>query len=111
MEEKKAYQEKYEAKLKEWKARIQLLEAKAEQVKAESKIEYQNMVQELKAKQQAMHGKLDELKASGESAWKEMRSGLEKAKDELKGALDRAVDRFKEQAAFTPQHPHAGQGT
>jgi hypothetical protein len=37
MESKKAYQEKMEAQLKEWSARIDLLKAKADKAKAEAK--------------------------------------------------------------------------
>ncbi len=95
VEEKNAYQEKFEATMKEWKAKIEVLEAKAEQAKADTRIEYQNTVRELKEKQRSMRARLDELKESGESAWKDLRAGLEKAKDDLKAALDRALDKLK----------------
>lgn len=95
MEEKSAFQEKYEAKFKEWKAKIAQLEARAEQVKADAKIEYQEKIKELKEKEKTAHRKLDEIKKSGSETWKDLRSGLEKAGDELKASLDRVVSKFK----------------
>jgi uncharacterized protein YicC (UPF0701 family) len=95
MEEKTAYQEKYEAKLKEWKAKIDQLEARAEQAKADAKIDYQEKIKELKAQEKTARSKLEEIKKSGSAAWKDLKGGLEKAGDELNSALDKAVSKFK----------------
>ena len=40
MDKRKAYEEKFDAQLKEWSAEIALLNAKADKAKAEAKIEY-----------------------------------------------------------------------
>jgi hypothetical protein len=95
MEEKSAYQDKYEAKLKEWKAKIIQLEARAEQAKADAKIEYQDQIKILRGKEKAARSKLEEIKKSGSGAWKDLRAGLDKAGDELKSALDKAASKFK----------------
>ncbi len=95
MEEKELYREKFEAQLKELKVQMDLLEAKAGQVKAESKLELNNQIQTLRQKRDAVRSKLDEIKSSSGGAWKDLKAGLEKAADELKGALDKALDQFK----------------
>jgi hypothetical protein len=95
MEEKSAYQEKFEARLKEWKAKIEQLEARAGQVKADAKIEYQEKIRELKEKEKAARSKLEELKKGGSEAWRELKGGLEKAGDDLKAAIEKAVSKFK----------------
>lgn len=95
MEEKSAYQEKFEARLREWKAKIEQLEAWAGQVKADAKIEYQEKIRELKEKEKAARSKLEELKKSGSEAWRELKGGLEKAGDDLKSALEKVVSKFK----------------
>jgi seryl-tRNA synthetase len=95
MDDKELYREKLEAKFKEMKARVELLEAKAAQVKAESKLEFQKHLDELRQKRDAVHGKLEEVKKSGGEAWKDLRSGMEKATEELKQAIDRAMDKFR----------------
>ncbi len=95
MEDKELYREKFEAKLREIKARIELLEAKAAQVKAESKLEYQRHLDELRRKRDALRSRLDEFKTSGGEAWKDIRAGMEKAADDLKQAVDKAMDKFR----------------
>lgn len=95
MEDKDLYREKIEAKLKEIKARMELLEAKAAQVKAEAKLEYQRHLDELHQKREGLRSRLDELKSSGGEAWKDLRAGMEKAADDLKQAIDKALDKFR----------------
>jgi uncharacterized protein YukE len=95
MDDKELYREKLEAKFKEMKARVELLEAKAAQVKAESKLEFQKHLDELRQKRDAVQGKLEEVKKSGGEAWHDLRSGMEKAAEELKQAIDRAMDKFR----------------
>jgi chromosome segregation ATPase len=95
MEEKDLYREKYAAKFKELKAQIDALEARAEQVKAESKLELKRQIDDLRQKRDVLGQKLEDLKHSSEAAWKELRAGLEAATDNLKGALAKAKDQFK----------------
>jgi hypothetical protein len=95
MAEKTAYQEKYEAKLKEWKAKITQLEARAEQAKADAKIEYQEQIRALKEQEKKVRSQLEKIRQSGGETWKELKGGLEKAEDELKAALDKAASWFR----------------
>lgn len=95
-EKKKAYQEKIEAQLKEWGAKIDELKVKAETSKAELKIKYGKQIEDLRAKQEVVHQKLREFKESGEETWEEIKTGLEKGLDELKGSFDRTILKFKE---------------
>jgi nucleotide-binding universal stress UspA family protein len=95
-EKKKAYQEKIEAQLKEWGAKIEEVKAKAEKSKAELKMKYEKQVEDLRAKQDVVQKKLQELRESGEDAWEGLKTGTEKSLDELKGSLDRALLTFKE---------------
>ena len=100
-EKKKAYQEKIEAQLKEWGAKIDVLKAKAEKSKADLKIKYEKQVQDLRTKQDAMQQKLRELRDSGEDAWEGLKTGMDKSLDELKGSLDRALLTFKKKGEET----------
>lgn len=95
MEDKDLYRQKFEAKLKELKAQIGVLEAKADQVKAESKLELKAQIQKLRQKRDSLDKKLDQLKHSSGDAWKDLKAGLESASEELKGALGKAMDQFK----------------
>jgi len=94
-QEKKAYQEKIEAQLKEWGSKIDELKAKAEKSKAELKINYEKQIQDLRTKQEVAQTKLRELRESGEETWEGLKTGLEKGLDELKDAFDRTISKFK----------------
>jgi nucleotide-binding universal stress UspA family protein len=94
-EKRKVYQEKIEAQLKEWGAKIDELKAKAERSKAELKVKYESQVEDLRIKQEALEKRLKEFKESGDEAWEDFKDGLEDALDEMKKALKRAASRFK----------------
>jgi hypothetical protein len=91
---KEAYQEKLEAQLKEWSAKLTLLQAKAEIAKADVKIEMQKHLQTLRAKQDAAQQKLKELQEAGADAWEKAKPGLEKAMDGLKSAWESVKQHF-----------------
>src|SRR3990172_4280781 len=94
-EKRKAYEEKLDAQLKEWSAQIALLKAKADNAKADAKIEYYKTIDVLKHKQDEARTKLQELKTTGDEAWEDLKSGAEKAWAEIKTALHDAASRFK----------------
>lgn len=84
-----------EAQLKEWDAKIDQLKAKAQQAKADTKIEYQEELEALRAKKESMGQKLQELKSSGDEAWQDIRAGVEKAASELKSAFEGVSSKFE----------------
>lgn len=92
---RKAFEEKFEAQLKEWNAQISLLKAKANTAKAEAKVEYYTAIEALQHKQDSAKTKLRELKASGDEAWEELKTGAEKVWSEVKTALHDAASKFK----------------
>jgi hypothetical protein len=94
-EKKKAYEEKFDAQLKEWNAQINLLQAKANNAKADAKIEYVKTIEALQRKQNEARTKLQELKAAGDEAWEDIKAGAEKAWAEVKTAFHDATSRFK----------------
>lgn len=94
-ETKRGYQEKMEARLHEWQAKIDVLKSKAQKVKADQKIKYQEEIDKLQAQQQKMRKKLDELKSSSDSAWKELKVGVEMAWKDLESAVKHGMEKFK----------------
>jgi hypothetical protein len=94
-EKRKAYEEKIEAQMKEWGAQIGLLKAKADNAKADAKIEYVKTIEALQRKQNEAGKKLQELKNSGDEAWEDIKTGAEKAWAEVKTAFHDATSRFK----------------
>ena len=94
-DKRKAYEEKFDAQLKEWSAEIALLNAKADKAKAEVKIEYYKTIETLQGKQDAAKMKLQELRTAGDDAWEDLKTGAEKVWTEVKTAFQSASSRFK----------------
>jgi hypothetical protein len=92
---RKAYEEKLDAQLKEWSAQISLLKAKADNAKADAKIDYYKTIEALQGKQKEAKTKLQELKTAGDEAWEDIKKGAEKVWAEAKTAYHDASSRFK----------------
>ena len=94
-DKRKAYEEKFDAQLKEWSAQISLLKAKANNAKADAKIEYHKTIDALQRKQNEAKTKLQKLKTAGDEAWEDLKAGAENAWVEVKTAFRDATSRFK----------------
>ena len=95
MEGRKAYEEKLDAQLNEWNAQITLLKAKAENAKADAKIDYYKSIEALEHKQGEAKAKLQELKTASDEAWEAVKAGAEKSWAEVKTAYHDAASKFK----------------
>ncbi|PWN06491.1 hypothetical protein [Rhodohalobacter mucosus] len=84
------------AKLKEWNAEVEKLEAKAQRAGTDAKKEISKEIQELRTKKNVAQDKLDDVKEAGEDAWKELQTEAEDAFEDIKSALDNAVNRFED---------------
>jgi uncharacterized damage-inducible protein DinB len=85
-----AYEEKLDAQLKEWSAKIALLNAKAD-----GKIAYYKTIDALEQKQNQARTRLRELKTAGDEAWEAVKTGTEKVWAEARTAYHDAGSRFK----------------
>ncbi|MCX5811295.1 MAG: coiled coil domain-containing protein [Proteobacteria bacterium] len=94
-DKRKAYEEKFDAQLKEWMAEIALFNAKADKTKAEAKIEYYKMIETLQGKQDAARTKLQELRTAGDDAWEDLKTGAENVWTEVKTSFQSAASRLK----------------
>jgi phosphoenolpyruvate-protein kinase (PTS system EI component) len=95
MDKMETYREKLEAQLKEWKAKLEMLEKKATEVSGETKTELMKSIGELRQKKELVKEKLNELQKVSSAALDTMKEVVEKAASEFKSALDKVVSRFK----------------
>lgn len=95
MPNKEAYREKLEAQMREWSAKIDLLKARADQAKAEAKIEYNKGIEDLLRRKEALQAKISDLQHASDAAWKDIKAGTERAAADLSDALQRALSKFK----------------
>lgn len=93
-DERKAYEEKFDAPLKEWNAQIALLKARAENAKADAKIDHYKTIEALEHRQDKAKTKLQELKTAGDEAWEAVKGGAEEVWVEVKTAYHDAATKF-----------------
>ena len=84
MGRREVYQEKIEAQLKEWSAKINELKATAEKAAADKKIELHKMIDNLRAKKEQVQNNLNEIKAAGVETWEKLKDKTDKALDDVK---------------------------
>ncbi|WP_305907331.1 hypothetical protein Q9L42_016450 [Methylomarinum sp. Ch1-1] len=95
MSNRSDYVKKMKAKLDEWNADIDRLEARAEAAQADLQIEYQQQIEALKEERDEAAAKLKTLEAASDEAWEDIKSGVEMAWTSLHSAVDSAISRFK----------------
>ena len=83
MGNKQAYEQQQQGKLKEWRAQIDILQAKAAQANASAKIELNKSIEDLNAKRKLAEAKLHELTHAGEQRWEETKSSVDSALQDL----------------------------
>jgi chromosome segregation ATPase len=93
-DKKDAYIKKLKAKLDEWNAEIDKIQAKANQAEAETKIVYEKQLADLQSKRNDVDQKISELQQAGESAWEDLKQGLENSWDILKASFTKAKTEF-----------------
>ena len=84
------YVAKMKAKLDEWKAQIDELEAKARRAKAQAAQKHQERITELKGKRDEAQEKLEEIQGAGEDAWESLKSGAEQVWENVTTILQKA---------------------
>jgi len=96
MSDREVYIEKMAAKLKEWDAKIEKLEVKARNAKADVKKEYDEQIRELKKQRDKVQNRIHKLRESGDDTWDELKTGLEKSWKTLADTFDRVIKRLKQ---------------
>lgn len=86
--DRKEWQDKAEASMKEWGAKIDDLRSKARGV-------YSEELNSLKEKYENASRKLKDLKTTSGGAWDNVRSGFENAFNEVKRSFENARSRFR----------------
>ena len=87
MSEKTAYRQKVEARLKEWNAEIDKLEARADRAAADMQLHYYEDLKKLRALQEESRNKLKELEEAGDDSWESLKTDVDNAIN----AIERAV--------------------
>ncbi len=95
MSKKEAFEKQFEARLKEWKAEVDVLRAKADKADAEMRIKYHEQIDELQEKEKEIRSQLSSLKNAGEESWQDLKKGLQEASDSLSKSFSSIKAKFK----------------
>lgn len=94
MDKKKAYEEKLNAQLDEWDAKIDVLKAKADKAGSDAKINYKETIEKLEKQRANAKDSLQELRAASDDAWEDLKDGIEDTWSSLGDAIKSATSRF-----------------
>lgn len=95
MTDRQLYIRKIQAKLDEWNADIDKLQAKADGANAEMHLRLRQEVEHLKQQREKVTKQLAALQKASGSAWDDVKDGLENSWNALDNAMASAWSRFK----------------
>ncbi len=95
METRELYRQKYEAQLREWGAKIEVLKAQADQQTVDAKLDVKPTLDALHAKLESAKAKLHEMGEATDDKWEEVKAGAEHLWDDIKGSVEGAYDALK----------------
>ncbi len=81
MSARDVYVEKMKMQLDELNAKMNVLEAKAKEAKADAREKYKEEMSKLRAQSELAVAKLDEMRVAGEDSWERMVAEMEKIRD------------------------------
>ncbi len=82
-------------RLDAWSAEIDAMEAKANDIKEDAKVKYQEQLVALRAKREEGEKKLAELQAASETSWEHLKAGTENVWEALKDSAKAFQAHFK----------------
>jgi len=86
--------EQMETRLTDYGKKIDLLQAKTEDLKGDARSEADQQLAELRQKYGDVYDKINELKNSGSGAWSQLKSGIDAAMEDLGDAYQKAAGLF-----------------
>ena len=95
MSERELYEQRFRAKLDEWRADLAKMKAKAEGASAEARLEWQREVDALEQEIGHAEARLSEMRDARDDAWSSLKEGAEEAWTSLSDGFRRASERLQ----------------
>lgn len=86
--EREAYLEKMDARMREWRGRLDIILARADRTQAEARQEYHKRVQEIHDKQEEMEELLNDLRQAGEETWRDVQEDIESTSSDIQDGIE-----------------------
>ena len=93
--QEKSYPEMFEAQLWEWDLRLDLVKAKAENLNADAKLEFDRQLAALQRKRNEALAEFEDLHTRGDVAWNEVKESTERVWSEWVEAMESFASRFR----------------
>jgi TolA-binding protein len=93
-EPKTAFQETMQNQFTELNKRIETLQAKSEEIPAESKEEFNQMMQSLNSQRDVVEERLEALQSAPGEGWETLKSSTEEALNEMQQTYQKVANRF-----------------
>ena len=71
------YEKNMQARLDEWKARLEVFKEKADQEETNLQLEYYTLLDEIKLEMETAHNQLEQLTQAGDETWEELKDEVE----------------------------------
>lgn len=109
-ERRKAYQDRAQARVREWEAKLDELGARARRAEAELRLKLQDEESDLRKKLDEARARLRDMKDASGDGWDEIRAGAEKLWTDLRAAWDRSAEPQADgdPGPATPRHDFDG---
>jgi hypothetical protein len=95
METREAYRDKYEAQLKIWGAKVDVIKAQAEMVKAQAKIDLAPQVNVVHEKYEAAKAKLEHIAQATDDKWTDIMHDADKVWQDFEASVQGAFATIK----------------
>ena len=99
MMDRNAYVQKMEAQLKEWKADLDKLAARAEGLEADARIEFDRKMADLRDKYETAQARFKTVTSASTDAFESMKKSFDATVQEFTSALAKVRESFKQEAA------------
>ena len=84
------YQQKYEAQMHEWSAKLEGLKARTELMTVQAKLDIKPSLDAVHDKYEAVKARFSELRDASSERWEEIVTDIDRAWDECKAAIEGA---------------------
>ena len=93
------YQQKYEAKMHEWSAKLEGLKARTESMTVQAKLDIKPSIDAAHDKYEAVKAKFSELREASAERWEELVADIDRAWEECKAAVEGAYRAIEKKVA------------
>lgn len=95
MTDRKVFVAKMKARLDQWNAEIETLEARAKEANVEARKAFDHQLDELRRQRKLAEKTLNDIRDANEAAWDDMRKAVESSLESMSNRFHEAMKRYR----------------